>query len=117
MFRLEKVFQNDDSGFIFFVIFIKSVLLFLTIYSFSILNKNSIYDILNLKIYTNSNFFIYSIFVPIFYFLLSFFLTNRLEYKQNFISFLKEDIINFSISNILSFSIFFIFKKHFKNFL
>ncbi len=113
MFRLEKVFQNDDSGFIFFVIFFKSIFLFLTIYSFSILNKNSIYDFLNLKIYTNSNFFIYSIFVPIFYFLLSFFITNRLEYKQNFISFLKEDIINFSISNILSFSIFFIFNLKF----
>ncbi len=113
MFRLEKVFQNDDSGFIFFVIFFKSVFLFFTIYSFSILNKNSIYDFLNFKIYTNSNFFFYSIIVPIFYFLLSFFLTNRLEYKQNFISFLKEDIINFSISNILSFSIFFIFNLKF----
>ena len=113
MFRLEKVFQNDDSGFIFFVIFFKSVFLFFTIYSFSILNKNSIYDFLNFKIYTNSNFFFYSITVPIFYFLLSFFLTNRLEYKQNFISFLKEDIINFSISNILSFSIFFIFNLKF----
>ena len=47
MFRLEKVFQNDDSGYYLFINFTKSLILFISIYFFSILEKNTIYDLLN----------------------------------------------------------------------
>ncbi len=98
MFRLEKVFQNDDSGFILFVNFIKSALLLALSYIFAILIDNSIYDLLDYTIYTESNFFLYSIFLSISYFILSFFFQNKKEYKKNFNSFLKEDIINILFS-------------------
>ena len=114
MFRLEKVFQNDDSGYILFSNFIKSaVLLFLT-YIFVILIDNSIYELSDYTIYTKSNFFIYSIFLSINYFILSFFLKNKKEYKKNFLSFLKEDILNIFFSIIFSFALIFIFQVDFK---
>ena len=114
MFRLEKVFQNDDSGFILFSNFIKSALLLFLTYIFVILIDNSIYELSDYRIYTKSNFFIYSIFLSITYFLLSFFLKNKKEYKKNFISFLKEDILNILFSVIFSFAVIFIFKVNFK---
>ena len=114
MFRLEKVFQNDDSGFILFSNFIKSVLLLFVTYIFVILIDNSIYDLSDYTIYTKSNFFIYSIFLSVTYFIFSFFLTNKKEYKKNFISFLKEDILNIFFSVTFSFAIIFIFHVDFK---
>ena len=114
MFRLEKVFQNDDSGFILFSNFIKSALLLFVTYIFVILIDNSIYELSDYTIYTKSNFFIYSIFLSITYFILSFFLKNKKEYKKNFLSFLKEDIFNIFFSVIFSFAIIFIFQFDFK---
>ena len=114
MFRLEKVFQNDDSGFILFSNFIKSALLLLVTYIFVILIDNSIYELSDYTIYTKSNFFIYSIFLSITYFILSFYLKNKKEYKKNFLSFLKEDIFNIFFSVIFSFAIIFIFQFDFK---
>ncbi len=114
MFRLEKVFQNDDSGFILFSNFIKSALILFVTYIFVILIDNSIYELSDYTIYTKSNFFIYSIFLSITYFILSFFLKNKKEYKKNFLSFLKEDIFNIFFSVIFSFAIIFIFQFDFK---
>ena len=57
MFRLEKVFQNDDSGYILFSNFLKSVILLITAYVFVILSDYTIYDLTNFKIFKNSNFF------------------------------------------------------------
>ncbi len=114
MFRLEKVFQNDDSGYILLSNFIKSLILFITIYIFVILSDYSIYELLDYKIYRSSNFFIYSILLPIIYFINSFFLKNRKEYKKNFLSFLKEDVLNIFISIIFTFAIIFIFKIDFR---
>jgi len=54
MFRLEKVFQNDDKLFINFSNIIKSLIIYIIIYLFSILEKNSIYEILDFKIYKNT---------------------------------------------------------------
>ena len=59
MFRLEKVFQNDDSGYILFVNFIKSLTLFFSTYLFVILSKYSIYDLLNFELFKNSNYFFF----------------------------------------------------------
>ena len=68
MFRLEKVFQNDDSAFIIFVNFSKSIIIFVSFYLFSILEKNTIYDLLNIKIFIQSKFFYFSLFLTLFFF-------------------------------------------------
>ena len=113
MFRLEKVFQNDDSGYILFSNFIKSIVLLLTSYTFVILSGHSIYELTDYKIYKNSNFFFYSIFLSIVYFIISFFLKNKKVYKKNFLSFLKEDILNIFISVLFTFAIIFVFRINF----
>ena len=110
MFRLEKVFQNDDNGFILFSNFIKSLILLVTAYTFVILSNHSIYDLNNYKIFKISNFFFYSILLSIIYFIFSFYFKDKKEYKKNFLSFLKEDICNIIISVIFIFAILFIFK-------
>ena len=93
MFRLEKVFQNDDSGFILFINFVKSLLLIFSTYIFVVLRNNSIFDLLNFQIFKNSNYLFFSIFIFITYFILTFFLKNRENYQKNFISFIKEDLL------------------------
>ena len=74
MFRLEKVFQNDDSGYILFSNFIKSLTLLSSSYIFVILINNSIYELKDYTIYQNSNYFNYSIILSSFFFINSFFL-------------------------------------------
>ena len=49
MFRLEKVFQNDDKFFIFNSNLIKCLSIFIMFYLFSILEKNSIYEVSIIK--------------------------------------------------------------------
>jgi len=72
MFRLEKVFQNDDKFFIFNSNILKTFSIYIFIYLFSILENNSIHEILNYKIYKDSNYFIFSLSTPtIYYFLIS----------------------------------------------
>jgi exopolysaccharide biosynthesis polyprenyl glycosylphosphotransferase len=105
MFRLEKVFQNDDSGYYLFINFLKSLILFISIYFFSILEKNTIYDLLNFKIFKDSHHFLYSIFLSISFFIISF-RSKKKVYQRNFISFLKEDGVNFISANIILFLIF-----------
>ena len=90
MFRLEKVFQNDDSGYILFVNSIKSLTLFFSTYLFVILSKNSIYDLLNFELFKNSNYFFFSFFIFAIYFTFSFFLKNRTEYQKILYLFLKK---------------------------
>ena len=113
MFRLEKVFQNDDSGYILFSNLVKSGILLVTTYTFVILSDYSIYELSDYKIFKSSNFFFYSIFLSIIYLIISFFLKNKKEYKKNFLSFLKEDVLNILISVICTFAIIFIFKINF----
>ena len=71
MFKLEKVFQNDDSGYYLFINFIKSLILLISIYFFSILEKNSIYELLSFEIFQNSDYFLYSITISISFFFIS----------------------------------------------
>ena len=113
MFRLEKVFQNDDSGYILFVNSIKSLTLFFSTYLFVILSKYSIYDLLNFELFKNSNYFFFSFFIFVIYFTFSFFLKNRTDYQKNFISFLKEDFTNLIASYVVVLSLIFIFKLNF----
>ena len=52
MFKLEKVFQNDDSAYILFATIVKTLVIILSYYIFSILEKDTIYDLFNSNIYT-----------------------------------------------------------------
>jgi len=108
MFRLEKVFQNDDKGFVLFTNFIKSLTIFSSIYIYSILENRTIYQLLDFNIFTSSKYFEYGIFFPII-FLIIITSTNKVIYQMNFISFLKKDILSFILSNFLILSLFFIF--------
>ena len=113
MFKLEKVFQNDDTGYYLFINFIKSLILLISIYFFSILEKNSIYELLSFEIFQNSDYFLYSITTSISFFFISIYLKKKI-YQKNFISFLRDDVTNFILSNIISFLFFFIFNINFE---
>ena len=112
MFRLEKVFQNDDSAFILFYNFIKSVSLILLSHLFVILNDNSIFELTNYQIFKNSNYFVYTIILAATFFISSFFKDIK-QYKSNFISFLGKDITNLIFSNILTFAILYVISFEF----
>ena len=107
MFRLEKVFQNDDKGFVLFINIIKAFTIFFSIYIYSILENRTIYQLFDFDIFTNSTYYEYGIFFPIIFFLIIT-STNKEYYNLNFISFLKKDILSFILSNIsiLSFFLF-----------
>ena len=113
MFKLEKVFQNDDKGYYVFINFIKSLTLLISIYIFSILEKNTIYEILSFEVFKNSKYFLYALLLPIIFFFISFFFKKRI-YQKNLESLFKEDLINFILTNILLFFILFIFKVNFE---
>ena len=105
MFRLEKVFQNDDTFFIKISSLLKVISILLSIYIFSILEFKTIYHLFNINIFTNSKYYNISIFIIPIYFLISIFLNNTNKYKSNFIIFLRYDILPFIIS-ILSYLVF-----------
>jgi len=94
MLRLEKIFQQDDSLFIDFSILLKSFLIFLSIYIFSILEFYSIFDLLNYNIYLTSKYYYISIFFSISYLIFSFiFRLTKKRYIIHYLSFLLNDII------------------------
>ena len=97
MFRLEKVFQNDDTGYYLFINFIKSSILLISIYFFSILEKNSIYELLSFEIFKNSDYFLYSIIVSISFFLISF-NSKKKNISKKFFIFFKRGYHKFYIS-------------------
>ena len=113
MFRFEKVFQNDDNVYIVFSNIIKSFLILLTTHIFVILFDNSIYELGDYNTFRESNFFFYAVYLTVFYLIISFFLKNKKEYQKNFISFLKEDIFNISISVIFTLALIFILSVDF----
>jgi len=114
MFRLEKIFQQNDLLFINLLIFLKSLTVYLSIYIFSILEFNSIYDLLKFHIYIESNYFYFSFCLTSFY-LLSLFIfnTKQNKYKISFLYFLLNDITAIFIATLISYLIFFIFKIDF----
>ena len=113
MNRIEKVLQNDDSAYIYFIKLIKSSVIFISFYIFSILEKNSIYELIDIEIFINSKYFLIAFFFSISYFIISIFFIQNKIYKLNFISFIKEDLVIIIISQILIFFIYFLFKKKF----
>jgi len=114
VFRLEKVFQNDDFLFLNLYIFLKTILLFLTIYIFSILEFNSIHDLLNFAIFENSKFYNFSIYVTLFYFVVSFFFRFKKRYISNFLTFLQQDIYPIFPSLLLTFTLFVYLDNNFR---
>ena len=73
MFKLEKVFQNDDSAYILFATIVKTLVIILSYYIFSVLEKDTIYDLFNSNIYIQSKYFHFSLFISFLYFLISLF--------------------------------------------
>ncbi len=65
MFKLEKIFQVNDAVYINLSIFWKSLSIFLSIYIFSILEFNSIFDLFNFNIYKSSKYFYLSIILTV----------------------------------------------------
>ena len=111
MFKLEKVFQNNDLAYIHLIKFIKSFLILLSYYIFSILEKNSVYELLDFQIFTNSRYFLFFI-ASIFKFFLLYSIFNKSSsYNKNFLSFLNYDILSLFLSYLIIFSLFFIFQK------
>ena len=115
MFRLEKIFQKDDKLYINFLIFLKSFLVFLSIYIFSILEFNSIYDLFKFDIYKKSKYFTISIYFSIFYFIFSFiFRATKKRYVVHIFSFLLNDIIPFFVSIPFTLYIFYLLKINYE---
>jgi len=73
MFRLEKVFQNDDLAFILLNNFFKILSIFIITYFVVILKDNSIHELFQFRIFKNSNYFLYSIILTIIFFINLFF--------------------------------------------
>ena len=114
MFRLEKIFQVDDSVYINIANFWKGFAVFLSIYIFSILEFNSIFDLLNYDIYKTSKYFYLSLYFTASYLLFSFFLgIIKKIYVTSFLIFLINDIVPFVITLPFTLYIFFILKIDF----
>ena len=113
MFRLEKIFQQDDSLFINLLKFFKSGVVYLSIYIFSILEFNSIFDLSKVDIYIKSNYFYFSFYFSIIYLLSSLIFNNTSKFKINFKYFLLNDIQPLFITIVICVIIFFIFKINF----
>ena len=114
MFKLEKVLQNDDSAYIYFTFIIKSIIVFLSYYIFSILENNSIYELADRDIFVNSKYYLFSILLSFFYLILSLFLKKRKSYQFNFISYLRQDVGGIIICKIFIFAIFFSKQENFE---
>ena len=112
MFRLEKVFQNDDKVFIYFVNLVKSFIIFLTFYIFIVLKKHTIYDLTNINILKNSIYFDFLIIFSTVFFIFSTFLKNYTYYKKEIIFFLKEELLIFIISLVSIIFIFYISENY-----
>ena len=113
MFRLEKVFQNDDLAFILLNNFFKILSIFIITYFVVILKDNSIHELFQFRIFKNSNYFLYSIILTIIFFINLFFFKKKEHYKSDLDSFVREDIFNLFFSNIFTFAIIFIFNFYF----
>ena len=114
MFRLEKIFQVDDSVYINIAIFWKGFAVFLSIYIFSILEFNSIFDLLNYDIYKTSKYFYLSLYFTASYLLFSFVLgIMKKRYATSFLIFLLNDIVPFVITLPFTLYIFFLLKMDF----
>ena len=114
MFKLEKIFQVSDSVYINISIVWKSISVFLSIYIFSILEFNSIFDLLNYDIYITSEYFYLSSYFTISYLIFSSVIgTMKRRYKISYLIFLTNDIVPLVVSLPFTLYLFFILKLDF----
>ncbi len=114
MFKLEKIFQVSDSVYINISIVWKSISVFLSIYIFSILEFNSIFDLLNYDIYITSKYFYLSSYFTISYLIFSSVIgTMKRRYKISYLIFLINDIVPLVVSLPFTLYLFFILKLDF----
>jgi len=114
MFKLEKIFQVSDSVYINISIVWKSISVFLSIYIFSILEFNSIFDLLNYDIYITSKYFYLSSYFTISYLIFSSVIgTMKRRYKISYLIFLTNDIVPLVVSLPFTLYLFFILKLDF----
>jgi putative colanic acid biosynthesis UDP-glucose lipid carrier transferase len=113
VFKLEKVFQNDDHIFINLYILINSLFVFFSIYTFSILENNSFFYFFNYKIFKDSSFYEFSFLVTFIFFISQFFFPFKKRYNNSYLYFFKTTFIYFLISYILSFFIILYFIQDF----
>lgn len=112
MFRLEKVFQNDDSFFLTLFSISKYTTIYFSSYLVVVLRENSIYELLNVEIFTHSNFFVFTNYFLAGYFVINFLLDKEKNYNKSITNFLKLESIRLSIL-ILSILIFFYISNNF----
>ena len=110
MLRLEKIFQNDDNFFIGLLIVLKTFTIFCSIYIFSILEFNSIYQLFDISLFKNSIYSNHSIYFTTIYLLISCLLNKNNQYNIKLIAHLREDILPLFISCVLYFIILIVFK-------
>ena len=113
MFRLEKVFQNDDKFFIIFSNILKSLILYLIIYLFSILENNSIFEIKNYKIYSDSSYFLFSkLFLLTFFLLINILNKSYTNFYIYYSNIYRKDFISLGISIVFVLLIYLILDKN-----
>ena len=110
MLRLEKIFQNDDNFFIGLLIVLKTFTIFCSIYIFSILEFNSIYQLFDISLFKNSIYSNHSIYFTTIYLLISCLVKKNNQYNIKLIAHLREDILPLFISCVLYFIILIVFK-------
>ena len=117
MFRLEKVFQNDDDFFIKTSIKLKTIIIFLLIYFFSILEQNTVYDLKNFQIFLDSDYLKFSIIFSLCFFIFSnFFFKSHSNFTRYNLNIIKKDLINFFASLIITIPIIIYYQKNFFKF-
>jgi putative colanic acid biosynthesis UDP-glucose lipid carrier transferase len=97
MFRIEKIFQNDDSLIISFDTIAKYIVAYLTCYVAIILTNNSIYELLEIKIFTSSVLFNFTNYFIFFYIICNFFVKKKTIYNRSVINFISQEFIKIII--------------------
>jgi hypothetical protein len=92
MFRIEKIFLNDDSLIISFDTIAKYIVAYLTCYVAIILTNNSIYELLEIKIFTSSVLFNFTNYFIFFYIICNFFVKKKTIYNRSVINFISQVI-------------------------
>ena len=102
MFKLEKVFQNDDHIFINLYNLINSLLVFFSIYFIAILENNYFYEFTNYEIFKVSDLYEFSFLITFIFFISQFSFPLKKRYKYSYLNFFKTTFIYFFSSFTLS---------------
>ena len=114
MINFEKLFQKDDEIFVAYSHFFQSLIILFSLYITSILDKNIIFDIFKIDLFTSSKYFLFTISVFLSHLMIFYFVKNHKNYVKTFYYFIYYDLKNI-LTVYLILVIFFNFfeKKHF----